>query len=78
MHLDKRKNQYDQNNFFSVVPFVLLCFLLISCGDADKIIQSLMDISGAPLKYDDSQATRRLAIASACLGALSGFDDKIR
>ena len=52
---------------FRLRLMALVCCLMMSCGEADKIIQSLMDISGAPLKYDDSQATRRLAIASVCL-----------
>jgi len=46
---------------------LLLCSLLIGCGDSDTIIQSLMDISGAPLEYDDSKATKHLTMASVCL-----------
>ena len=52
----------------SIMLYVmLLCFLLVGCGESDTIIQSLMDISGAPLEYDDGKATKHLAIASVCL-----------
>ncbi|MBN1543784.1 carbon-nitrogen hydrolase family protein [candidate division KSB1 bacterium] len=47
--------------------FLIPCAAFIACGNDDTVIQSLMDISGAPLGYDDSGATRRLAIASVCM-----------
>ncbi|MBN2088114.1 carbon-nitrogen hydrolase family protein [candidate division KSB1 bacterium] len=56
-----------KTKILQLLLIVLPCFLLISCGDSDTIIQSLMDISGAPLDYDDSKATKHLTIASVCL-----------
>lgn len=47
--------------------FVLLVPLFVSCGSEDTIIQSLYDISGAPLVYDDSGATKSLHVASVCM-----------
>jgi len=46
---------------------ILLSMNFLTCGDSDTIIQSLMDISGAPLEYDDSGATKYLAVATVCL-----------
>lgn len=46
---------------------VLAGLFTIRCGDSDTIVQSLMDISGAPLEYDDSRATKHLNIAAVCL-----------
>ncbi len=43
------------------------CLLLIGCGDSDTIVQSLLDLSGAPLDYDDSKSNKHLSIASVCL-----------
>jgi len=47
--------------------FVLFFPLLVSCGNKDTIIQSLYDISGAPLVYDDSGATKTLHVAAVCM-----------
>lgn len=46
---------------------LLSCLFLFSCGDSDILLQGLFDISGAPLGYDESQASKHLAIASVCL-----------
>lgn len=50
-----------------IIAIIFLSSLLQGCGDSDMLIQSLMDISGAPLEYDDSRATKHLAVASVCL-----------
>jgi len=49
------------------VFLIFLCLSFIGCGNDDTIIQGLFDISGAPLEYDDSQASKHLAVASVCL-----------
>jgi len=49
------------------ILIIIYCMNFINCGDDDKILQSLFDISGAPLEYDDSQASKHLTIASVCL-----------
>lgn len=46
---------------------LLTSFFALKCGDSDTIIQSLMDISGAPLVYDDGQARKHLNVAAVCL-----------
>lgn len=46
---------------------IFMCYCLSGCGDSDTIFQSLMDISGAPLKYDDSKANKHLTIASVSM-----------
>ena len=46
---------------------ILICYCLSGCGDSDIIYQSLMDISGAPLEYDDSKANAHLNIASVSM-----------
>ena len=50
-----------------IVVILLLLPLLVSCGSKDTIIQSLYDISGAPLVYDDSGATKILQVAAVCM-----------
>ncbi len=50
-----------------ILVFLLFFLLLVSCGSKDTIIQSLYDISGAPLVYDDSGATKTLHVASVCM-----------
>jgi len=45
--------------------FVLLT--LTACEDEDIIVQSLFDLAGAPLEYDDSQATKFINVAAATL-----------
>lgn len=50
-----------------ILVFLLFFPLLVSCGSKDTIIQSLYDISGAPLVYDDSGATKTLHAASVCM-----------
>ena len=44
---------------------VLLSFF--SCQKDDTIVQSLFDLSGAPLEYDDSQANRHLNVVSVSM-----------
>ena len=46
---------------------LLLIPLMVSCGSKNTIIQSLYDISGAPLVYDDSGATKILHAAAVCM-----------
>lgn len=46
---------------------ILMCYCLSGCDDSDTIYQSLMDISGAPLEYDDSKANKHLNIASVSM-----------
>jgi len=50
-----------------ILVFLLLLPLLVSCGSKNTIIQSLYDISGAPLVYDDSGATKTLHAAAVCM-----------
>ncbi|MBN1835993.1 MAG: carbon-nitrogen hydrolase family protein [Spirochaetales bacterium] len=50
-----------------ILVFLLFFPLLVSCGSKDTIIQSLYDISGAPLMYDDSGATKFLHAAAVCM-----------
>lgn len=51
---------------FQIVSICLLIFG-VKCGDQDTLVQSLMDISGAPLEYDESGATKFLNVASVCM-----------
>lgn len=44
-----------------------LIILMISCQKEDVIVQSLYDLSGAPIKYDDSQATKFLNVATVSM-----------
>jgi hypothetical protein len=46
---------------------LLILLMLASCQQEDVIVQSLFDLSGAPLAYDDSQATRHLYVAAASI-----------
>lgn len=43
--------------------------MLISCQEDDVIVQSLFDLSGAPLHYDDSKATKFLNVATVSIHA---------
>ncbi len=45
----------------------LAAVLLLGCDKPDKIVQGLMDISGAPLEYDDSNANRHLHVAAVSI-----------
>jgi len=49
------------------LPLLFIVLFIAACGDSDRIIQGLMDISGAPLEYDDSKATKHLNVASVCM-----------
>ena len=50
---------------------ILLCLILPiwmpACGDSDQILHSLIDISGAPIPYDNSNPNKVLPVASVCL-----------
>ena len=46
---------------------LLLLLSLFSCQKDDTIVQSLFDLSGAPLKYDDSEANRHLNVVSVSM-----------
>ena len=52
-----------------------LCVLICRCQDDDTIVQSLLDLSGAPLIYDDSQASRFLSVVAV---SMQVSHDKIR
>jgi predicted amidohydrolase len=54
------KMKYRKHICFSLLMILLS---LVSCQDDETIVQSLLDISGAPLKYDDSKATKFLNVA---------------
>lgn len=43
---------------------VILLFLVNSCEEDDMIVQSLLDLSGAPLEYDGSDADLHLNVAA--------------
>lgn len=49
------------------ILWMVIGAVITGCIDSDTIVQSLMDISGAPLEYDDSGAGKHLNIASVCL-----------
>lgn len=49
------------------VLLLTLCTMASSCQEEDVIVQSLLDLSGAPLKYDDSQASKFLNVVSASI-----------
>ncbi len=49
--------------FLTILGF-LLCF---SCQKDDTIVQSLFDLSGAPLIYDDSNASRHLKVVAVSM-----------
>lgn len=46
---------------------ILLLFLCFSCQEDDVIVQSLFDLSGAPLSYDDSNADRHLKVVAVSM-----------
>jgi predicted amidohydrolase len=46
---------------------LLLCGCLAGCQEENVIVQSLLDLSGAPLSYDDSQANKFLNVVSASI-----------
>jgi len=49
---------------FLMIIVALSCF---SCQEDDTIVQSLFDLSGAPLLYDDSNADRRLKVVAVSM-----------
>ncbi|MDF1573117.1 MAG: carbon-nitrogen hydrolase family protein [Bacteroidales bacterium] len=49
---------------FLTIIIVLLC---LSCQEDDTIVQSLFDLSGAPLIYDNSNADRRLKVVAVSM-----------
>lgn len=54
-------------NISKLCFMIIVCYYLSGCSDSDTIFQSLMDISGAPLEYDDSNANTHLNIASVSM-----------
>lgn len=46
------------------ILLILLCF---SCQEDDTVVQSLFDLSGAPLSYDDSNANRHLKVVAVSM-----------
>jgi N-carbamoylputrescine amidase len=54
---------------FTTVQFVSIIVVLscLSCQEDDTIVQSLFDLSGAPLIYDDSNAGRHLKVVAASM-----------
>jgi predicted amidohydrolase len=64
-------------NFRWILPSLFL--LLASCqDDEDVIVQSLFDLSGAPLTYDDSKATRFLNVAAVSVEVSKVKPDNLR
>ena len=64
----------------SISIFVLIVItvaLFVGCSDSDSIIQSLIDISGAPLKYDDSAAVMHLNVAAVCMQCSMNKEENI-
>lgn len=49
------------------LALLIVALLIVCCQKDDVVVQSLFDLSGAPLKYDDSKATRFLHVAADCL-----------
>ncbi|CAN5592265.1 hypothetical protein BH23BAC1_BH23BAC1_48800 [soil metagenome] len=47
----------------SLLLAILLLAAFTSCQKEEVIVQSLLDLSGAPLAYDDSKATKFLNVA---------------
>jgi N-carbamoylputrescine amidase len=54
-------------NYSKTLLFVLFLTSVISCQKNDTIVQSLFDLSGAPLKYDDSNASKHLNVAAVSI-----------
>lgn len=54
---------------FTTVQFVSIIVVLscLSCQEDDAIVQSLFDLSGAPLIYDDSNAGRHLKVVAVSM-----------
>lgn len=51
----------------SILLIFLTTALLYSCQKDDTIVQSLFDLSGAPLQYDDSNASRHLNVVAVSM-----------
>ncbi len=47
--------------------FVIMLSLLTACQKEDVIVQSLLDLSGAPLIYDDSKASKFINVIAASI-----------
>lgn len=56
------KNRILKTLFTSILFFSLCC-----CQKEDVIVQSLFDLTGAPLTYDDSKATKFINVAAVCI-----------
>jgi len=63
--LNEQKPKIYLLQFVSIL--VLMVFMVISCEEEDTIVQSLFDLSGAPLRYDDSNANRHLNILTVSM-----------
>ena len=50
-----------------LIIITIIPFIFLACAKEDVIVQSLFDLSGAPLKYDDSKATRFLNVAAVSM-----------
>jgi len=76
MKINLRKNIIKQSrkcismkNYFILIAIIWLAILGILCGcsDSDMIIQSLMDISGAPMKYEAMRINFSMLPLSVCM-----------
>lgn len=61
------KRRLNVKNIQVFVVASMISLLFFSCQNDDVIVQSLYDLSGAPLKYDDSQANRFLNVAASSI-----------
>ena len=60
-----------------ILLFIMLLGLLTACQKEDVIVQSLFDLSGARLIYDDSQATKFLNVVSVSMKVSRTKEDNI-
>ena len=61
----------------TIISIVLISVLAFSCQKEDLIVQSLYDLSGAPLEYDDSNATKFLNIAAVSIKTSRNKDENL-
>jgi predicted amidohydrolase len=50
-----------------ILLVLLLCAAFSGCSEEDLVVQSLFDLSGAPLEYDDALATKFLNITAVSM-----------
>lgn len=60
---------------FSILPLIVVT--LISCQKDETIVQSLLDLSGAPLFYDDSNASRHLNVVAVSMVCSKNKEENI-